>query len=59
MPKEIATPQKKVGDNNPVPVVMGELKPLYRTEAARLDRSMHWLMLQALKSHAKTFPKND
>lgn len=47
--------RNKPSENNPVPVVMGELKILYRIEAARLDRSMHWLMVQALKEYAKTF----
>lgn len=49
--------KKKTPNNNPVPVNMGDLKPLYRIEANRLDRSMHWLMVQALKSYAKTFIK--
>lgn len=44
-------------DNSPVPVVMGDLKDIYRIEATRLDRSMHWLMIQGLKEYAKTFKK--
>lgn len=43
--------------NNPVPVRMGELKGVYRMEAFRQDRSMQWLILQALKTYSKSFPK--
>lgn len=42
-------------DDNPVPIRMGELKSVYRTEAFKLDRSMQWVILQALKAYAKTF----
>jgi len=58
MPKPTIKEKKKPCNlNNPVPVVMGELKPLYRQEAFFLDRSMHWLMLKALKEYTKTFQK--
>ena len=56
MPKlSKSLPEKQ--PNNPVPVRMGELKSMYRMEAFRLDRSMQWLILQALKNYSKSFPK--
>lgn len=51
------TPTKKVDTNKPYPVRMGEFKPLYQSEAVKRDRSMHWLILQAIKEYEKTFSR--
>ncbi len=57
MPKLKEEKNKCVDNNKPFPLRLGDLKPLYHSEAMRLDRSMHWLMLQGLKDYAKTFKK--
>lgn len=36
-------------DDNTVSVWLGELSSIYREEAARQERSMHWLILSVLK----------
>lgn len=35
--------------DNPIPIRMKELKPIYQQEASRQERSMHWLILSVLK----------
>jgi hypothetical protein len=56
MPKTDKKSIEKEPDN-PIPVRMGDLKGLYRKEAFKLDRSMHWVILQALKEYSKKFEK--
>jgi predicted transcriptional regulator len=49
---------KKPVKCSPFPVTIDEeIKQSYREEAFRLDRSMHWLMQQAIKTYVKTFGK--
>jgi hypothetical protein len=50
--------KKKVSrEDKPTSIRLGVLKPILHEESLRLDRSIHWLMIEGLKMYVKTFKK--
>ena len=53
--KQIQTCEREC---KPTSIRLGELKPILHMEAMKRDRSIHWLIIQALKEYSKTFSKS-